>query len=205
MNIGHVVPHEVLGFANHNKNYFIGLGGRDTICASHLAAAIFGIENNLGRLVTPLRACFNWAEERFLGASARRVPPGRDGARCGPAARDHRRLCRRRPRHLPDGGARQQPAEHHDVRGARPQDRGGDAGRRVPQHVGGQQGHLPHAARACHRWRTADRAPRPPALRRAGRRRPIDSPGTATAGARTSSTSTDRTPTCRRWRTPPRI
>ncbi|HBK32865.1 MAG TPA: hypothetical protein DDZ78_14780, partial [Porphyromonadaceae bacterium] len=24
INIGHVVPHEVLGFANHNKNYFIG-------------------------------------------------------------------------------------------------------------------------------------------------------------------------------------
>ena len=68
VNVGHVVPHEVLGFANHNKNYFIGLGGRDTICASHLAAAIFGIEENLGRLVTPLRACFNWAEERLLGA-----------------------------------------------------------------------------------------------------------------------------------------
>jgi nickel-dependent lactate racemase len=68
INVGHVVPHEVLGFANHNKNYFIGLGGRDTICASHLAAAIFGIENNLGRLVTPLRACFNWAEDALLGA-----------------------------------------------------------------------------------------------------------------------------------------
>ena len=30
INVGHVVPHEVLGFANHNKNYFIGLGGKDT-------------------------------------------------------------------------------------------------------------------------------------------------------------------------------
>jgi nickel-dependent lactate racemase len=29
VNIGHVVPHEVLGFANHNKNYFIGLGGKE--------------------------------------------------------------------------------------------------------------------------------------------------------------------------------
>jgi nickel-dependent lactate racemase len=66
VNIGHVVPHEVLGFANHNKNYFIGLGGKETICTAHLAAAIYGIENNLGRLITPLRACFNWAEERFL-------------------------------------------------------------------------------------------------------------------------------------------
>jgi nickel-dependent lactate racemase len=66
INIGHVVPHEVLGFANHNKNYFIGLGGKDTICASHIAAAVYGIENNLGCLVTPLRACYNWAEEKYL-------------------------------------------------------------------------------------------------------------------------------------------
>lgn len=55
INIGHVVPHEVLGFANHNKNYFIGLGSKETICASHMAAACYGIENNLGNLITPLR------------------------------------------------------------------------------------------------------------------------------------------------------
>lgn len=67
VNIGHVVPHEVLGFANHNKNYFIGLGGKETICASHLAAGVYGIENNLGNLITPLRACYNWAEEQLLG------------------------------------------------------------------------------------------------------------------------------------------
>jgi nickel-dependent lactate racemase len=66
VNIGHVVPHEVLGFANHNKNYFIGLGGKDTICASHMAAACCGIENNLGRLLTPLREILNLAESRFL-------------------------------------------------------------------------------------------------------------------------------------------
>ncbi|HEX4141095.1 MAG TPA: lactate racemase domain-containing protein [Candidatus Methylacidiphilales bacterium] len=67
INIGHIVPHEVLGFANHNKNYFIGLGGKETICASHIAAGVYGIENNLGNLITPLRACYNWAEEQFLG------------------------------------------------------------------------------------------------------------------------------------------
>ncbi len=66
VNIGHVVPHEVLGFANHNKNYFIGLGGKETICASHIAAAVYGIENNLGCVITPLRACFNRAEEEML-------------------------------------------------------------------------------------------------------------------------------------------
>jgi nickel-dependent lactate racemase len=56
----------VLGFANHNKNYFIGLGGKDLICASHMAAASCGIENNLGNLITPVRACFNRAEDEFL-------------------------------------------------------------------------------------------------------------------------------------------
>ncbi|WP_054953695.1 lactate racemase domain-containing protein [Flaviflexus massiliensis] len=67
INIGHIVPHEVLGFANHNKNYFIGLGGKRLLGASHMASAVYGIENNLGNLLTPVRACFNEAEERFLG------------------------------------------------------------------------------------------------------------------------------------------
>jgi len=66
LNIGHVVPHEVLGFANHNKNYFIGLAGKDMICASHMMAACCGIENNLGSLITPLRACFNKAETDYI-------------------------------------------------------------------------------------------------------------------------------------------
>lgn len=66
INVGHVVPHEVLGFANHNKNYLIGLGGKPTLCSSHIAAAACGIENNLGNLLTPVRACFNKAEEDFL-------------------------------------------------------------------------------------------------------------------------------------------
>jgi nickel-dependent lactate racemase len=87
INVGHVVPHEVLGFANHNKNYFIGLGGKETICASHIAAAVYGIENNLGCLITPLRACYNWAEKEYLGhlpdvylqIVMRRSKQGKDG------------------------------------------------------------------------------------------------------------------------------
>lgn len=67
INVGHVVPHEVLGFANHNKNYFIGLGGKRTLGAAHMASAVYGIENNLGNLLTPVRSCFNYAEEHFLG------------------------------------------------------------------------------------------------------------------------------------------
>ena len=67
INVGHIVPHEVLGFANHNKNYFIGLGGKPMICASHMMAACCGIENNLGCLTTPLRQCYNKAENEYLG------------------------------------------------------------------------------------------------------------------------------------------
>jgi nickel-dependent lactate racemase len=67
VNIGQIVPHEVLGFANHNKNYFIGLGGKEMIAASHMMAASCGIEDNLGQIITPLRGCFNVAERRYLG------------------------------------------------------------------------------------------------------------------------------------------
>lgn len=66
INVGHIVPHEVLGFANHNKNYFIGLGGKEMICPSHMMAACCGIENNLGCYTTPLRHCFNKAENDYL-------------------------------------------------------------------------------------------------------------------------------------------
>ena len=68
INIGQVVPHEVLGFANHNKNYFIGLGGKRTITASHITAALCGIENNLGQIITPLRGCYDLAEKSFLSS-----------------------------------------------------------------------------------------------------------------------------------------
>jgi len=66
VSLGHVVPHEVLGFANYNKNFFIGIGGKDTLNMSHFLAASYGIERNLGRITTPLRQVYNEAERRFL-------------------------------------------------------------------------------------------------------------------------------------------
>ena len=93
VNIGHVVPHEVLGFANHNKNYFIGLGGKETICASHMAAATYGIENNLGNLITPLRSCFQLGGNPVSKASSGRLFPDRHEARSRKSAGDVRRLC----------------------------------------------------------------------------------------------------------------
>ena len=66
INIGHVVPHEVLGFASHNKNYLIGLGGTATISSTHIASACFGIEKILGSIISPIRDCLNKAEKEFL-------------------------------------------------------------------------------------------------------------------------------------------
>jgi nickel-dependent lactate racemase len=66
VSLGQVVPHEVLGFANHNKNLFIGLGGKSTIGASHIMAACCGGEDTLGQIITPLRGCFNVAERDYL-------------------------------------------------------------------------------------------------------------------------------------------
>ncbi len=66
VSIGQVVPHEVLGFGNHNKNFFIGLGSKEMINASHFLAASYGIERNLGRINPPLRQIYNKAERDFL-------------------------------------------------------------------------------------------------------------------------------------------
>ncbi len=64
--IGMVVPHEVLGMSNHNKNIFIGIAGRNMINKSHFFAATCGIENNLGRISPPVRIAFNYAEKKYL-------------------------------------------------------------------------------------------------------------------------------------------
>ena len=66
INIGRVVPHEILGMANHNKNYFIGLGGKNTLNTSQLMGACYGLEDNLGQIISPLRGFFNQAEKKYL-------------------------------------------------------------------------------------------------------------------------------------------
>ncbi|MGE5606345.1 MAG: lactate racemase domain-containing protein, partial [Bacteroidota bacterium] len=44
ISIGQVVPHEVIGMANYNKNIFVGCGGKDTINKSHFLGAVYGME-----------------------------------------------------------------------------------------------------------------------------------------------------------------
>ncbi len=66
ISIGQVVPHEVVGMANYNKNIFVGCGGKDIINRSHFLGASYGMERMMGRADTPVRKVFNYAEEHFL-------------------------------------------------------------------------------------------------------------------------------------------
>ena len=66
LSIGQVVPHEVVGMANRNKNLFVGLGGSGMINASHILGALYGMERIMGRDHSPVRQVFDWAEAHFL-------------------------------------------------------------------------------------------------------------------------------------------
>ncbi|MDD3153511.1 MAG: hypothetical protein PHS41_01485, partial [Victivallaceae bacterium] len=66
VSIGQVVPHEVVGMANHTKNIFVGAGGPDIIGKSHLLGAVCDLEKILGRTDTPVRRLFDCAAEQFL-------------------------------------------------------------------------------------------------------------------------------------------
>jgi nickel-dependent lactate racemase len=59
VSIGQVVPHEVIGMANHNKNLFIGTGGAAGINESHFIGAAYGMERMMGIADTPLRKILN--------------------------------------------------------------------------------------------------------------------------------------------------
>ena len=63
---GQVVPHEVIGMANHSKNLFVGVGGSDMINKSHMVGAVYGMERMMGRDHTPVRQIFDYALTHFL-------------------------------------------------------------------------------------------------------------------------------------------
>ncbi|PCJ62597.1 MAG: D-mannonate epimerase [Planctomycetota bacterium] len=65
ISIGQVVPHEVVGMANHNKNIFVGIGGKDIINKSHFIGAVHGMEQIMGKENSPVRQIFDYAEEHF--------------------------------------------------------------------------------------------------------------------------------------------
>ena len=65
LSIGQVVPHEVVGMANYNKNIFVGTGGSEGINKSHFIGAAYGMEKMMGRADTPVRKIFNYASDHF--------------------------------------------------------------------------------------------------------------------------------------------
>ena len=65
LSIGQVVPHEVVGMANYNKNIFVGTGGVEGINKSHYIGAAYGMERMMGRANTPVRKILNYASEHF--------------------------------------------------------------------------------------------------------------------------------------------
>lgn len=71
ISIGQVVPHEVVGMANHAKNIFVGTGGKEAIDKSHFLGAAFGMEKMMGRADTPVRRVLNRALQLASGA----LPP----------------------------------------------------------------------------------------------------------------------------------
>ena len=66
LSIGQVVPHEVVGMANHAKNIFVGTGGKEGINKSHFLGAVYGMERMMGRADTPVRKVLNYACNHFL-------------------------------------------------------------------------------------------------------------------------------------------
>ncbi len=66
LSIGQVVPHEVIGMANYNKNILVGTGGREGINRSHYLGAVYGMERIMGRAENPVRNVLNYAADHFL-------------------------------------------------------------------------------------------------------------------------------------------
>ena len=65
LSIGQVVPHEVIGMANYNKNIFVGTGGSEGINKSHFIGAVYGMERIMGRAKSPVRDVMNYASTHF--------------------------------------------------------------------------------------------------------------------------------------------
>ena len=66
LSIGQVVPHEVIGMANYNKNIFVGVGGAEGINKSHYLGATYGMERIMGRAKSPVRDVMEYASQHFI-------------------------------------------------------------------------------------------------------------------------------------------
>jgi nickel-dependent lactate racemase len=66
LSVGQVVPHEVIGMANYNKNLFVGTGGHEGINKSHFIGAVYGMERIMGKADNPVRSLLNFASANFI-------------------------------------------------------------------------------------------------------------------------------------------
>lgn len=67
LSVGQVVPHEVIGMANYNKNLLVGTGGPEGINKSHFLGAVYGMERIMGKYDNPVRNLLNRASSEFMG------------------------------------------------------------------------------------------------------------------------------------------
>ncbi len=65
ISVGQLVPHELIGIANYNKNIFIGVGGKDIIDKTHFIGALYGAEKMMGHTGSPVRKVLNYMGENF--------------------------------------------------------------------------------------------------------------------------------------------
>jgi nickel-dependent lactate racemase len=65
VSLGQIVPHEVAGMANHDKNVFIGTGGAETINKTHFLGAVCNMEHAMGRADTPVRTVLRYMRSHF--------------------------------------------------------------------------------------------------------------------------------------------
>lgn len=66
LSVGQVVPHEVIGMANYNKNLLVGTGGQEGINKSHFIGAVYGMEKIMGKANNPVRSLLNYASKEFM-------------------------------------------------------------------------------------------------------------------------------------------
>jgi nickel-dependent lactate racemase len=70
ISVGQLVPHEVIGIAGHDKNIFVGTGGKDVIDRTHYLGAVCGMESIMGRAHSPVRDVLQY----MSGELARHLP-----------------------------------------------------------------------------------------------------------------------------------
>ncbi|MFH0761325.1 MAG: lactate racemase domain-containing protein [Bacteroidota bacterium] len=66
ISIGQLMPHELIGIANHNKNIMVGTGGKDIIGKTHMIGALYGTEKMMGHIGSPVRNVLNYMSRNFL-------------------------------------------------------------------------------------------------------------------------------------------